>query len=157
MTTTATATVETLTAEVRVLMVGSRQVTMSVYNQLDHADIVEIEWPPFGRVHPRDTAMDTVYVVGRHRGTGALVRCHLVNSDEIRRFGKRCYGHSDYDDYVRESRGPTELVEKLDLYRYVGAPTSLKGHGWGSTEWDAAKAVWDRLANLPLIVLAGLR
>jgi hypothetical protein len=38
MTASKTATVETLTAEVRVLMVGSRQVTMSVYGQLDFID-----------------------------------------------------------------------------------------------------------------------
>jgi hypothetical protein len=32
------AKVEVLTAEVRVLMVGSRQVTLSVYSQLDEVD-----------------------------------------------------------------------------------------------------------------------
>jgi hypothetical protein len=44
-----TAKVETLTAEVRVLMVGNRQVTLSVYKQLDQLPAWEIE--PFGRVH----------------------------------------------------------------------------------------------------------
>lgn len=38
-----TATVETLTAEVRALMVGSRQVTMSVYNQLDRVPHSQID------------------------------------------------------------------------------------------------------------------
>ena len=42
------ARVEVLTAEVRVLMVGSRQVTLSVYGQLDYAKPDQIE--PFGRV-----------------------------------------------------------------------------------------------------------
>jgi hypothetical protein len=42
------ATVEVLAAEVRVLMVGSRQVTLSVYRQLDEVHIATIE--PFGRV-----------------------------------------------------------------------------------------------------------
>ncbi|SHZ99881.1 Uncharacterised protein [Mycobacteroides abscessus subsp. abscessus] len=48
-TTTTTATVETLAAEVRVLMMGSRQLTLSVARQLDVvplADMVAI----FGRV-----------------------------------------------------------------------------------------------------------
>ena len=43
MTNTTTATVETLTAEVRVLMVGSRQVTLSVYNQLDMPENILID------------------------------------------------------------------------------------------------------------------
>lgn len=64
-----TATVETLTAEVRTLVVGSRQVTLSVARQLDTVPVWEIE--PFGRVNlsgPFDTIM-----VGRHRTSGALV------------------------------------------------------------------------------------
>lgn len=44
-----TATVETLTAEVRVLMVGNRQVTLSVYKQLDEY-LSEPGWVNFGRV-----------------------------------------------------------------------------------------------------------
>jgi hypothetical protein len=43
-----TATVETLTAEVRVLMVGSRQVTQSVAKQLDRVPLSRLR--PFGRV-----------------------------------------------------------------------------------------------------------
>ena len=43
-----TATVEVLTAEVRVLMIGSRQVTLSVARQLDCIDPYEIQ--PFGRI-----------------------------------------------------------------------------------------------------------
>lgn len=82
--TSTTASVEVLTAEVRVLMVGSRQVTLSVYNQLDYAAGGDIE--PFGRVNPgrahcsdgwggisRDCPGDCIDVVGRD-GTGALVR-----------------------------------------------------------------------------------
>lgn len=43
-----TATVEVLTAEVRVLMVGSRQVTLSVYRQLDRIPLCALK--AFGRV-----------------------------------------------------------------------------------------------------------
>lgn len=70
-----TATVETLTAEVRVLMVGSRQVTMSVYNQLDYVAPEQIE--PFGRVHPKEWNLDWVHVVGRDRD-GTLCRSHRI-------------------------------------------------------------------------------
>jgi hypothetical protein len=45
------ATVELLTAQVRILQVGSRQVTLSVYRQLDQVPADEIE--PFGRVHDK--------------------------------------------------------------------------------------------------------
>jgi len=64
-----TATVETLTAEVRVLMVGSRQVTLSVYNQLDLVPHARVE--PFGRVNPKEGGL---WVVGRDSLTGTLVR-----------------------------------------------------------------------------------
>ena len=83
MTTTA-ARVEVLTAEVRVLMVGSRQVTLSVYGQLDYAKPDQIE--PFGRVRTgrahcsdewggvsRGCPGDCIDVVGRD-STGMLVR-----------------------------------------------------------------------------------
>jgi hypothetical protein len=54
-----TATVETLTAEVRVLMVGSRQVTLSVAKQLDSTIYESLE--PFGRVR----LGDGVKIIGR--------------------------------------------------------------------------------------------
>lgn len=72
-----TATVETLTAEVRVLMVGSRQVTLSVAKQLDRVRYEDIE--PLGRVKVdrRDDVFvgsdeQPINIVGRHRETGVL-------------------------------------------------------------------------------------
>ena len=78
--TTTTARVEVLTAEVRVLMVGSRQITLSVFRQLDRVDSALIE--PFGRVRdkPADPGSDRVIVVGRSARPadhGALVRSSL--------------------------------------------------------------------------------
>lgn len=77
----ATATVETLTAEVRVLMVGSRQVTLSVARQLDWIDITQLE--PFGRVAIRPPARGDGWggtyideldmtLIGRDRRNGVL-------------------------------------------------------------------------------------
>ena len=75
----ATATVETLTAEVRVLMVGKRQVTMSVFRQLDTVDWEEWETLElFGRVRgTRKDEQDILYVVGRVKDTGVLVRSSI--------------------------------------------------------------------------------
>jgi hypothetical protein len=83
---TTTATVEVLTAEVRTLMVGSRQVTLSVYRQLDGVGGVGWEWmkdfEPFGRVHDSKDESEfmpgVLFLIGRHRETGALVRAWLV-------------------------------------------------------------------------------
>jgi len=81
----ATATVETLSAEVRVLMVGRRQVTMSVFRQLDTVDWTERKTLElFGRV--RETRKDDKYllhVVGRVKDTGVLVRS-MINPLEER-------------------------------------------------------------------------
>lgn len=67
-----TAHVELLTAKVRVLMVGSRQVTLSVYRQLDNVEPEDIE--AFGRTADSRDGDTYLYVIGRDRNTGALVR-----------------------------------------------------------------------------------
>ena len=59
---TTTATVQSLTAEVRVLKVGSRQVTQGVYDQLDRVSFLDLT--PFGRVKPKGSTAPTVYIVG---------------------------------------------------------------------------------------------
>ena len=61
-----TATVETLTAEVRVLKVGNRQITLSVAKQLDRCQLGELE--PMGRVK----LFDKNLVIGRYRDDGTL-------------------------------------------------------------------------------------
>jgi hypothetical protein len=67
MSTTTTATIETLTAEVRTLVVGSRQITLSVAKQLDIVELSELRI--FGRVH---ISKDYDYVIGAD-GDGTLV------------------------------------------------------------------------------------
>jgi hypothetical protein len=73
-----TATVETLTAEVHVLKVGSRQITLSVAKQLDEVPYKDME--PMGRVRinridPLNFAgvISIIEVIGRHRQTNSLV------------------------------------------------------------------------------------
>lgn len=134
---TTTATVETLTAEVRVLMVGNRQVTKGVYQQLDIADPWHIN--PFGRVNAGTSYEDgygakqlySLELVGEHEGT--LVRCGIK---DIWTYGQI--------PGIRMPSRPTEDERK----RYE---ESCK-------QW---KPLWIKRYNefleLPLIVLAGLR
>lgn len=125
-----TATVEALAAEVRVLMVGSRQVTLSVYNQLDVVPPDGIE--PFGRVSPKGARWRTVEVVGRGEG-GALARSWVpLEPFDI---------PESYYGIVRIFQG--------DLGQSYGWP-----FGTPIAEVRAFSAEWRRL---PLIVLAGLR
>lgn len=71
------ATVDVLTAEVRALMIGSRQVTLSVFRQLDCTDWRKVI--PFGRVNAnKNLPPDTIEVVGADRETGALVASALT-------------------------------------------------------------------------------
>jgi hypothetical protein len=123
--------VQVLTAEVRTLVVGSRQVTMSVYNQLDLVEPWDIE--PFGRVAPRDGYYWRTYVVGRRRENGSLVRSHTFSE-----------------------KGIKELTERGTVW---DGKYRVKPHGWPSAEpvRERLQQVASKWAALPLIVLAGLR
>jgi hypothetical protein len=68
------ASVEVLSAEVRVLKVGNGQITRSMYRQLDEATLDRFE--PFGRVkdNKRKTKEGVLQLVGRDSKTAALVR-----------------------------------------------------------------------------------
>jgi hypothetical protein len=126
-----TAVVEVLTARVRVLQVGSRQVTLSVYRQLDHVDPGQIE--PFGRVKDRDDQAGMIHVVGsstRPVDHGALVRSKVLSAEMLE--------HLREHDAV--SRDPYWRAQLADPYRY--------------RQIAQAAAAWERL---PLIILAGLR
>jgi hypothetical protein len=67
------ASVERLSAEVRVVQVGSRQITRPMYRQLDEATFGRFE--PFGRVrdNKRKPRAGVLQLVGRDTETGALV------------------------------------------------------------------------------------
>jgi hypothetical protein len=128
-----TATVETLTAEVRVLQVGNRQVTLSMYKQLDRVSPWHIE--PFGRVQP-GTRYQTGYdgfkepayleLVGRDEH-GALVACVIMDRYSVPGF--KSPRHDDSEGF------------------------RARFAQW-KTRWDQRLAEFEAL---PLIVLAGLR
>ena len=164
-----TATVETLTAEVRVLMVGTRQVTLSIFGQLDDVAIDKIE--PFGRVSPKDADPSYTYAVGRHTDTGELVRCQVLTSRSI------------MEKILHEEKTAIEnLRQNAETYHSLSGRKHAEGRvdGYsGSRMWEAkaqeAEGEADerqvkmealavqmeidavRWENLPLIVLAGLR
>lgn len=85
MTTTDTAAVQSLTAEVYVLYIGDRQITQSVAKQLDEADPGDLE--PFGRVRLTGKGFDEgEWIIGRDdhgnlriADYGQLGRCHVSN------------------------------------------------------------------------------
>ena len=170
------ATVEVLTAEVRVLMVGSRQVTLSVYRQLDETEPGEIS--PFGRVAPREAEPGYTYVVGASAG-GTLVRSRRVSSPVLARRAR------DTDDRARWAaererlrRAVAEIPRPDGAYAHAGdsaragqihdrlvylcrllrdddrTPAEFAEDAETLTACAAAAAPWDAL---PLIVLAGLR
>jgi hypothetical protein len=150
MTAITAARIELLTAEVRVLQVGSRQITLSVARQLDQVDPDDIE--PFGRIctgrKPPYAAVEMIEVVGSTRGV--LTRCTVT------RQRRRC------DDSYRESTRVGSEVGSFDAYislcsdhprcREDGPYRHRLYH-----YWIAEPDVWFEWSELPLIVLAGLR
>ena len=132
-----TATVEVLTAEVRTLQVSSRQITLSVYRQLDYVDPGYVE--AFGRINDSQDQESGVYVVGRSTVDGSLVRSRI-----------------DTDSY-----GWARLVTEGEPL----APAAVAGLGSTELQHLAAQvakagailAAYPEWCELPLIVLAGLR
>jgi hypothetical protein len=173
------ATVVALTAEVRALMIGSRQVTLSVYRQLDTVDHTECE--PFGRVRdPQNVEGYGVYVVGRHVQTGSLVRSYRKKAPH-----KLVVVAPDVMyDWIRNGSRPFErtrnyseipILEDSDITIWASFYRMAVDHrGWEYVDpeqesqavdlvrgqLDEAlliKHQYEEWAQLPLIVLAGLR
>jgi hypothetical protein len=180
---TTVATVKTLTAEVRVLMVGNRQVTLSVYRQLDIVEQDDIE--PFGRVN--DSKDRGLWVVGRS-SSGDLVRAKAVPlyADPLLWGFDMPVGALEIGAQAmrRELAGDRETTEyrvghiTIDgcsvrfgvnkNYPLHEDETRLRcADGWQPevdrlarevvSERAKSKAIYKRLRDLPLIVLAGLR
>lgn len=169
----ATATVETLVAEVRVLIVGSRQVTLSVARQLDNVDLSQMD--PMGRISIfPDTPSDGGWVIGRDRRDGALVRAQfwtrydipLIDLKEnrlsVRRGTPTAYGGV----YRLSLRGRDIKVSGRCADESDDIP---EGCGWYADgfalseisaqlrDHDERVAIHAAASKLPLIVLAGLR
>lgn len=139
-----------LAAEVRVLMAGSRQITQSVFNQLDAVDWENCE--PMGRVNTNDGEK---WMVGRDKRSSALVRSCFSNrypegiprldreeKYELDRLSSRSDPNSTFRLTEKEQKRLAQLNECLEKM----------------PEWQADfRTDLARYTNLPLIVLAGLR
>lgn len=112
----AAAVVDVLTAEVRALMIGSRQVTLSVYRQLDTVEHTECE--PFGRVRDSKDVHGYVWVIGRRTTDGALVRSSRVEPREPDATQEAPFEVKWADvTYTRDDGSPRAIVGQEEGYR----------------------------------------
>ncbi|MGV0721550.1 hypothetical protein ABQF17_15010 [Mycolicibacterium elephantis] len=152
MTQTNTATVETLAAEVRVLMVGSRQVTLSVAKQLD-------------RISCYSYGADAIVPFGRVR-TGRTVTLERELRGKPERITRRhTNGWGDgkwYESYETTPR--LEVIGRSKLPEHQGSLAIYEIDNFSDyvsscneSERPEIKAEIAALEALPLIVLAGLK
>jgi hypothetical protein len=173
------AKVELLTAEVRTLMVGNRQVTLSVAKQLDRIGLEHLD--PFGRIRIGD---DGNLAIGRDRRSGALAISAFrdyFSDPTVDDLGdcriRVCSGN-------RPNRNYYSLRYKDRSFRVHAIECdecNIAGHAYGNEKcpgWmmvgedpevgylhlllrfdedDAHRARHRAAKDLPLIVLAGLR
>jgi hypothetical protein len=161
------ARVEVLRAEVRVLMVGSRQVTLSVARQLDAVEPREIK--PFGRVRiDKDPTGQVIEVVGSADGVLARsatsrerFRCsrdHVGSEQQCAEY-KRLQRAADAERQAQEAQArragrtpPTPVPGRSPASRALHE--HAEHEWWGYTHERALYEAWEKL---PLIVLAGLK
>ena len=178
MSATQTATVETLTAEVRVLMVGSRQVTLSVAKQLDRVPLDALS--PFGRVAIPDIGSNSSWhLIGRHRDSGVLclasLPARLPNIPLIGGLTRPvtvCRADSRYTAYLFEGRRvqfDDNASVTCDIAgHYSGLHGGARCGHWQTNgvdgeiaafiqAWDARRGAVESIWQMPLIVLAGLK
>ena len=138
-----TATIETLTAKVMVVLVGSKQVTSGVWRQLDHESWEKIT--PFGRVRPPDEQPKTVYVIGA--GENGNLRRSFLPTKMIQR-----------KDWPTTAL-PKKPTPGADDWGYIDYPNN--GYSmfvrWADGDPQEAMAMAEEWLNLPLLILGGLR
>lgn len=171
------ASVDVLTAEVRTVVVGNRQVTLSVYRQLDYCPVEDME--PWGRVRAaKDAPGNEIELIGRRRGDGTLVassvtdrglRVSLGDAPEYSRYVTILPATRDYSfALVKQGDYTAEVWVRGDRGRGRQQPQAF----WVSNEAEEQvidlatqkiaerveeRAFADQIRALPLIVLAGLR
>ena len=160
------ATVEVLTAEVRVLQVGRRQVTLSVVRQLDWANPADVV--PFGRV--RTGNYDDL--PGRPRVTGRTPLGQVRRPEPVEIIGsaagvlvrsvswRAVLNCTSGEDGCPEARAIIAALRRHGAgtaghQRALHALQTHYLHDW--THYDPDQRTYDLWEALPLIVLAGLR
>jgi hypothetical protein len=160
-----TATIETLTASVKVLMLGSRQITLTIYRQLDIVDVADMD--PFGRVNPKGSGPDVVHVVGRRKVTGELVKsvAPATWGAILQHTGQAENARTVAEDQARKADPMYEKDQAYSRARRIAEDSHLdEWHDQYIAELaDRIKdittpyvAIAEQLNALPLIVLAGL-
>lgn len=151
-----TATIESLAAEVRVLMVGNRQITLSVAKQLDRIDYFGygIEAiTPFGRV--RTGATVTLDRKLPRRPAKVIPGKHEYIPDLLNGGGMwyESYTAEPWLEVIGRSELPDNTKGSLIIFEVDSRRelTSYSDH-----DPDEIARI-EAMANLPLIVLAGLR
>ena len=151
--------VQVLTAQVRTLVVGSRQVTMSVYNQLDEVRYRDIE--PFGRVTPRDALDGWVYVVGRDKETGVLIRASLPFADWGVTENRKAFenelwravpisGEYGLDYAERAEAVARDYIDVVRLLLLANAARAYRYHAEITSPRDSRRAQWGDRAEFLL-------
>jgi hypothetical protein len=135
--------VKLLTAQIRVLQVGSKPVALSAARQLDSVDGAVIK--PFGRVRidPKPAA-GVIEVIGS--ADGILARS-LARARKV-----ECPGY-DLSYSSTRAYGPPQLA--CGLHRGTSPSGATGHHDW--TEYTPSQEIYEAWLALPLIVLAGLR
>ena len=183
MNTTTSATIETLTAQVRTLVVGSRQITLSVAKQLDVVELSQLR--VFGRVH---ISKDHHRVIGAAWDGTLALACYTNGPMNLR---NPFIDQKDLEGgHIIVCSGESEQSGQTYRLRFDGTdfevavratkPCGIDGHGvytpkcgcWHSNghtdrirqavqaqlaSQAEVKALNKAAAESPLIVLAGLK
>lgn len=123
--------VQRVTATIRTLVIGTHQVTLSVYAQLDECPAELIQ--PFGRVRPRAASRWHTYVVGRINRQ--LARSSSLSERAWQQGKRTLYGETAHLDVGNRRYVIPSNVDRQEALAAL------------ATEWE----------KLPLIVLTGLR
>jgi hypothetical protein len=165
------ARVEVLTAEVRVLQVGRRQVTLSVVRQLDWAEAADVV--PFGRVRTGDKPPGGVRAISSFGSSQvkSATPIEIVGSTSgvlVRSVSWRtvltCTGGGDGAcpeiqaiDAERRRHVDRSGLPRMspEYHRLMDKTAAHDVHDW--TRYDPDQQTYEKWEALPLIVLAGLR
>jgi hypothetical protein len=166
--TNTTATVETLTAEVHVLQVGNRQITLCVVKQLDRVRYVELE--PMGRVRSGrkeepGAGECHLEVVGRSYTDGALVfafapTAHIQAPPEWLHWMQHADPGGGERQMITVERDGYPSSQWVDLHRlwpmFMGDDVGIDRHQftWAYPSYDSGRVRYcDRRADCDLPAL----
>ncbi len=137
-------TVEVQTAEVRVLQVGRRQVTLSMVRQLDWANPADVE--PFGRVRTGDK------LPGRPEVIDSMWTSQVKSAAPVEIIGSAA-GVAELNRYKVQGQPSRQLTPEYQ--RALDRFAAHHVHDW--PRYDPDQQTYDMWKALSLIVLGGLR